>query len=211
MIDYPDTAQLVLPMQHYSSATEYDMSLGDDHDATLTNMATRNMTIVPGAGRWVRSRPFGTGFECDGAATDMTNDGYQPLHNIGQFSIEVLCIPGNVTDSFTRLVSQYGASGNHAVEVMQNGDDIFCKVSDGASNVQFSVANVLVVGELIHIVFTWDKDVNDGKPVMYIDNSKTTAVSGITNVTSCADDMTFAEASFGGDHWEGVICKILID
>ena len=86
LIDYPSTAKIVLPMQHYSSLIEYDMSLGDDHDATPTTMAAINASVSPGKGRWVKSRPFGTGWEHDGGTSTSKWDlGFAVIHNVNAY------------------------------------------------------------------------------------------------------------------------------
>ena len=209
VIDYPSTAKLVLPMQHYSSATEYDMSLGDDHDATLTNMVANDLTITPGEGRWVTSRPFKSGYEFDGAATILTKGGYQPLDNVTALTIECWFIPSTLSGSY-RLISQYVDATHHA-ELRQSDNDIIASVGDGTDAAFAVPANVLTAaGELYHLVMVWDKDDNGGKVTCYVDNVVYNGANTATDPIDATVDLFIGSRNDASHYFPGVICKVAL-
>lgn len=146
--------------------------------------------------------------EVYGAST-ATKTGFMPLHAASAFTI-VAWFSTTTVGGYQFVVDQYVSSGQTSVIFWLQYTVAKARVGDGTTYVDVSSSVTLEVDNVYCSIFRWDKDYDGGKLSLTINGTTSTSASGITSVTSCADDLYLASKQGASQFFAGSIYEISI-
>lgn len=138
--------------------------------------AVDDLTIVPGAsGAWVTH-----GYDFGKTAVMKSASAFQPFYDyINNFTIMAWVTLDTLTgESATIMSCRQDANMQVRLYVAYTDNKVYGQVSDGTETATVASSNTVTTGKLQFIAFTWDSDVNDGKPVVYLNSTATVASAG---------------------------------
>ena len=136
--------------------------------------------------------------------------GFKPFHGVSAFTIDLWLVCAD--NSSLYVFASQRVDTNHNFHIYWDGTSKFyLVVGDGSSNVYFSTEANFNEYQLYHLIGTWDKNNNSGKPVLYL-NGSTAKVSGsgITNDMDCDIDLNIGRHTTGLYYFQGFFVHLNI-
>lgn len=160
----------------------------DEWEGTIVTAAVpTNLDLTPGAsGSWVTG-----GYDFNGTAV-ATNTSWRPLHGKTAFTVSGWFNFSSLVQ-YAYVLGQYVDADNRVALYMATASNITFIVGDGSTTSSVSVG--IDVDKLYFFAMTWDKDLNDGKVTLYLNDTAYTASSGLTNAVSCDSDFFMGKGS----------------